>query len=106
MITLDDFQRLRRGILEALDRSFFESRYYRASSRERRLLGVIAKHGESATTGQIQKDLGLTNSELQPLLRYLVDKGLIYRPRRGRVAFTAPMFGAYLRRRSGSDDTG
>jgi hypothetical protein len=28
----------------------------------------------------------------------LVDKGLIYRPERGVVAFTAPMFGAFLRR--------
>jgi len=29
----------------------------------------------------------------------LVRKGLVYRPARGRVAFTAPMFGAYIRRR-------
>ena len=34
---------------------------------------------------------------LQPTL---VRKGLLYRPTRGVVAFSAPLFGAYLRRRN------
>jgi len=28
----------------------------------------------------------------------LIQKGLVYRPERARIAFTAPMFGAFLRR--------
>jgi len=28
----------------------------------------------------------------------LIDKGLVYRPERGRLAFTVPLFGDYLRR--------
>jgi hypothetical protein len=39
------------------------------------------------------------NNAVQPTLRSLVHKGLVYRPERGRVAFTAPMFGAFIRRR-------
>jgi len=40
----------------------------------------------------------LRNNEIQPTISSLIQKGLIYRPERARVAFTAPMFGAFLRR--------
>ena len=40
----------------------------------------------------------LKNNEIQPVLANLIDKALVYRPDRGIVAFTAPMFGAFLRR--------
>jgi len=39
----------------------------------------------------------LRNNEIQPTISSLIQKGLIYRER-ARVAFTAPMFGAFLRR--------
>lgn len=100
VITMRDLTRLRPRILSALDTGFFESRYLRAGSVERRVLHAIADQGgESATTEQIQMRTGWTNSEVQPRLAALLHKGLVYRPQRARVAFTAPMFGAYLRRR-------
>lgn len=101
VITVRDFRRLRPAILRALDTGFFESRYLRAGTVERRVLHAIADQGgESASTEQIQMRTGWTNSELQPRLAALLQKGLVYRPQRGRIAFTAPMFGAFLRRRS------
>jgi hypothetical protein len=99
-ITMRDLKRLRPRILSVLDEGFFESRYQRAGTIERRILHAIAEQGgESATTEQVQMRTGWTNSELQPRLAALVSKGLVYRPARGQVAFTAPMFGAFLRRR-------
>lgn len=99
VITLADFRRLRPAILNGLDRGFFEARYLRASRNERALLLRIAEEGEWATGEHLQRRSGLRNNQLQPLLRSLLDKGLVYRPQRGTVAFTAPLFGDYLRRR-------
>ena len=97
--------RLRPRILQGLDNSFFEARDTRASPRERRVLKAIADGGgESAKIDELRIRLSMSNSEIQPLLHFLVDKGLVYRPARGRVAFTAPMFGAYLRRRRDDSD--
>jgi AAA ATPase domain len=98
-ITLDEFHQLRPAILRDLDDLFFEARYQRATPRERAVLHAIAAlGGESATVKQLMDKANLKNNEVQPLVGYLVDKGLLYRPSRGVVAFTAPMFGAYLRR--------
>ena len=36
---------------------------------------------------------------LERLIYRLADKGLVYRPERGVVAFAVPLFGEYLRRR-------
>jgi hypothetical protein len=106
VITMRDFRRLRPGILEALDAGFFESRYQRAGAVERRILHAIADQGgEEATSEQVQMRTGWTNSELQPRLGALLAKGLVYRPARGRIAFTAPMFGAFLRRRPDQEVT-
>ncbi len=105
VITMRDFRRLRPRILGVLDQGFFESRYQRAGTVERRILHAIAEQGgESATTEQVQMRTAWSNSELQPRLAALLAKGLVYRPARGRVAFTAPMFGAFLRRRPEADN--
>ncbi len=82
-----------------LDDLFFEARYQRATPRERAVLHAIAAlGGESATVKQLIDKANLKNNEVQSLIGYLVDRGLLYCPSRGVVAFTAPMFGAYLRR--------
>jgi len=98
VIRWPDYERLRPKILDVLDRSFFEARFLKASPEERKLLRSVAEHGESAAT----RDLGgrWPNSELQKHLARLTEKGLVFRPQRGFVAFTAPMFGAFLRRRA------
>jgi hypothetical protein len=52
----------------------------------------------STSSGATAASPRLRSGPGHPLIGYLVDKGLVYRPSRGVVAFTAPMFGAYLRR--------
>ena len=97
-ISLADLRRLRPRILATLDAGFFRARYVRASPNERKLMHDIASHGESATIEQIQQASGRRNNELQPTISALIQKGLVYRPERARVAFTAPMFGAFILR--------
>jgi AAA ATPase domain len=97
-IAIADFKRLRPRILATLDAGFFRARYVRASPNERKLMRNIADVGESATSEQLQEGSGRRNNEIQPTVSSLIQKGLIYRPERARVAFTAPMFGAFLRR--------
>ncbi|HEY3194661.1 MAG TPA: ATP-binding protein [Candidatus Dormibacteraeota bacterium] len=97
-ITMADLRRLRPRILTTLDAGFFRARYVRASPHERMLMRNIASFGESATIEQLQQASGKRNNEIQPTISALIQKGLIYRPERARVAFTAPMFGAFLNR--------
>src|SRR5207237_7697368 len=71
VIAEDDFRRLRPGIVDGLDRSFFESRYRRASAREQRVLRAMAAGGgEASTIEDLRQRLQMSNSELQPLLRF------------------------------------
>jgi hypothetical protein len=99
VIGMDDLRRLRPKILQALDRGFFEARYARGSARERDLLRLIARHVESATIREIAGDSGLLNNQLQLVISNVLRKGLLFRPSRATLAFTAPMFGAHMRRR-------
>ena len=97
-ITMLDVRRMRPRILATLDAGFFRARYVRASPHERLLMRDIAKFGESATIEQMQQASGKRNNEIQPTVSALIQKGLVYRPERARIAFTAPMFGAFLLR--------
>jgi len=100
-ITLRDFQRQRPTILRALDHAFFDARLARTSSVERRVLRAIAAQGEGASIQFLLELLNLSNHGIQPLVARLEGKGLLYRPERGCVAFTVPLFGDYLRRNVG-----
>lgn len=97
-IAMADFRRLRPRILATLDSGFFRARYVRASPNERQLMRNIATFGETATIEQLQQVSGRRNNEIQPTVSALIQKGLVYRPERARIAFTAPMFGAFLLR--------
>ncbi|MGH2461699.1 MAG: AAA family ATPase [Chloroflexota bacterium] len=99
VITGDDLQRLRPAILAGLDRSFFEARYLRTAPAERTILYAVARSGESASIEGLQQTTNKGNNAIQPVIARLILKGILYRPARGRVAFTTPLFGAFLRRR-------
>jgi hypothetical protein len=101
IIDVDDLQRMRPRVVDELDSDFFALRYEKASERERQILRAIAHVGESATIRDIQTQSRLPNHVAQPTIVSLVRKGLVYRPERGLVAFTTPLFGSFLRRRQG-----
>ena len=45
--------------------------------------------------------MGRSANSLSMMRRSLIKKGMIYSPKLGMVAYTVPMFGAYMRRISG-----
>ncbi|WP_166389301.1 AAA family ATPase [Nocardioides ochotonae] len=83
---------------------FFGSRYERATPGERDYLRAMADAaGEDAdvvgsvATADVAGVLGKRPQSLSPARDALLKKGLIYSGERGRIAFTVPHFGRYLR---------
>ncbi len=101
-LTVEDYRRVRPLFLEGLDRSFFDARLARISAFERRLVRAIAEDGEAAPVRRVVARLGVTNGAAQAAILRLVDKGLVYRPERGVIAFAVPLFGEYVRRTGGA----
>ncbi|MEJ7794149.1 MAG: ATP-binding protein [Nocardioides sp.] len=97
---------------------FFGSRFERATPGERdylramadaavRLRQRLAEAGEeeldeieSVPTSDVAAVLGKKPQSLSPARDALLKKGLIYASERGRIAFTVPHFGRYLRERT------
>src|SRR3954449_9746873 len=91
---------------------FFGSRFERATPGEREYLRAIADAAsalaeageplddiESVPTSEVAAALGKKPQSLSPARDALLKKGLIYSGERGRIAFTVPHFGAFLRSR-------
>ncbi|HYY10712.1 MAG TPA: ATP-binding protein, partial [Kineosporiaceae bacterium] len=94
---------------------FFGSRYERATPAEREYLRAMADLGATPSgpdadaaepdgalsTAAVADLLGRKPQSLSPARDGLIKKGLIYSGERGRIAFTVPHFGRYLRRHGG-----
>jgi hypothetical protein len=85
---------------------FFGSRFERATPAEREYLRAMADAAyavgesggtEAVPTADIARALGRKPQSLSPARDALLKKGLIYASERGRIAFTVPHFGRYLR---------
>ncbi len=90
---------------------FFGSRFERATPGERDYLRAMADAAvalaeadaaaldeiESVPTSDVASVLGKKPQSLSPARDALLKKGLIYSGERGRIAFTVPHFGRYLR---------
>ena len=90
---------------------FFGSRYERATPAEREYLRAMADAAlqiveeegddldetESVPTSSVAAVLDRGPQSLSPARDALLKKGLIYSGERGRIAFTVPHFGKYLR---------
>ncbi|MGV8849750.1 MAG: ATP-binding protein [Propionibacteriaceae bacterium] len=80
---------------------FFGSRYDRATPGERDYLRAMADADAdglgSVSTAEVARVLARTPQSLSPARDSLLKKGLVYSGERGRVAFTVPHFGRYLK---------
>lgn len=86
---------------------FFGSRYERATPAEREYLRAMAEvagpdgdDASSVSTAGVAEHLGRKPQSLSPARDALMKKGLIFSGERGRIAFTVPHFGRYLRTQS------
>ncbi len=86
---------------------FFGSRYERATPGERDYLMAMAEvaaaqdeaEGDAVPSADVATRLGKKPQSLSPARDSLLKKGLVYSGERGRIAFTVPHFGRYLRER-------
>ncbi|WP_286968459.1 MULTISPECIES: ATP-binding protein [Arsenicicoccus] len=115
-ITVDDVKVAAPEAEEELAVGFFGSRYERATPAEREYLRAMADvalaerdagnpldETESVATSAVATLLGRKPQSLSPARDALMKKGLIYSGERGRIAFTVPHFGRYLRAHAGDD---
>ena len=108
-ITADDIAVAAPAAEAELAVGFFGSRYERATPGEREYLRAMADAAlelagsgeldevESVPTSAVADVLGRKPQSLSPARDALLKKGLIYSGERGRIAFTVPHFGKYLR---------
>ncbi|MEP6631367.1 MAG: ATP-binding protein [Lapillicoccus sp.] len=110
-ITLDDVRVAAPEAEAELGVGFFGSRYERATPAEREYLQAMAEaavagsdgdeiptgEAESVATAAVASHLDRKPQSLSPARDALLKKGLIYSGERGRIAFTVPHFGRYLR---------
>ncbi|WP_307240903.1 ATP-binding protein [Kineosporia succinea] len=110
-ITADDVKVAAPEAEAELAVGFFGSRYERATPAEREYLRAMADVSADLPPGLSMGDAGVSTSEialvlgrkpqsLSPARDSLIKKGLIYSGERGRIAFTVPHFGRYLRRQA------
>jgi AAA ATPase-like protein len=86
---------------EILDEEFFDNRVEGATKEERRYMAAMADLGDGAQhTGQITERAGYKKRTSSGKARQeLIRKSLIYSPEYGKVDFTVPHFGDFMRRR-------
>ena len=90
--------------LDELDTGFFRVRIDRATPAERAYLKAMALLGGPGPyqSGDVATALGKARtSQVGPTRDGLIKRGLCYSPRWGEIAFTVPMFDAFVRRSLG-----
>ena len=81
----------------ALDSGFFRIRWERATTSEKAYLRAMAVDGDAGTpTGEVAARLNKKVTALGPVRANLINKGLIYSPDHGIVAYTVPAMAAFV----------
>lgn len=98
-ITLEVVKRATATVIPRLDENFFRVRFDRLTPSEKRFLRAMAELGPGAhRTGDIADKLGVKVTSIGPSRANLIRKGMIYSPSHGDMAFTVPLFDAFMRR--------
>ncbi len=98
-ITMRDVDAVGEIVSDSLARNFFGTRFQLATEREQRYLAAMASL-ESAPyrSADIARRFGARDQRGVSVHRdALIQKGLIWAPRRGAVDFTVPLFAEYIR---------
>jgi hypothetical protein len=98
-IGADDVDAVREIVTDNLARSFFGTRFQLATDAEQRYLAAMASIGEPPyRSGEIARRYGARDQRGVSVHRdALIQKGLVWSPRRGQLDFTVPLFADYLR---------
>jgi type II secretory pathway predicted ATPase ExeA len=100
---IDDtlYRSTRRLVRDALDREFFEGRYGAATPGDQMTLRVAASlGGEQFEVRRLGEEITSRNQNAnQQSVNRLLQGNLLYRVQQGVYAYTAPMFGDFVRRK-------
>jgi len=98
-IELTDVKRATETSVGRLDENFFRVRFDRLAEGEKAMLRAAAELGDGPyRTGDIAEAMGLKVSSLGPRRANLIQKGMVYSPAHGELAFTVPLFDKFLLR--------
>ena len=96
-ITLPDVKRATREVIKRLDANFFRVRFDRLTPSEKKYLRAMAHLGPGAhRSGDIAEVLGVKLNSIGPTRANLINKGMIYSPTYGDMAFTVPLFNEFM----------
>lgn len=98
-ITLEDARTSTPLVLKALDESFFRVRLDRLTPLEKDYLRAMAETGEEdVRSSTIAETMGRTSHNLAPCRAGLIQKGMVWSPSYGKISYTVPLFGDFMRR--------
>ncbi len=98
-ITLQVVREATTTVIQRLDENFFRVRFDRLTPGEKRFLRAMAGLGAGAQrSAEIAGALSVNISSLGPGRAKLIQKGMIYSPTHGDLAFTVPLFDAFMLR--------
>lgn len=98
-ITLADVKQAYKETIHELDKGFFRVRLDRLTPQEIAFVEAMASLGTGPyRIGQVAQVMGKTTTGIGPLRMRIADKGMIYSPKHGFVAFTVPLFDEFVRR--------
>ncbi len=97
-ITLSDVNEVRDLVKEQLAHTFYGTRFQLASDAEQRYLASMASLGDPPyAVAAVARAWGAASQrQTSPHRDSLIQKGLIWSPRRGQVDFTVPLFAEFL----------
>ncbi len=96
-ITAEHVERATPLALRRLDDSFFRVRFDRLTPKEREYVCAMAKLGRSPyRSADVADIMGESPKKLGTCRAQIINKGMIYSPSHGDIAFTVPMFEEYL----------
>lgn len=98
-ITLGDVQGATARAIHQLDEGFFRVRFDRLTPAEKKYLRAMAELGPGPhRTGDIASALRIKATSVGPTRGILINKGMIYSPEHGQLAFTVPLFDEFMKR--------
>ena len=100
-ISADDIEHASTAALHRLDEGFFRVRFDRLTPKECEYVSAMASLGKGPyRSSDVADVLGESVQSLGPRRAKIINKGMIYSPAHGDIAFTVPMFEDYLERTS------
>jgi hypothetical protein len=98
-ITLKDVLGTSDVVIRRLDENFFRVRFDRLTPREKQYLRAMAELGHGPyRTSDIADLLKTKITTLAPVRAKLINKGMVFSPAHGDMAFTVPLFDEFMRR--------